>query len=925
MLITQAADGNYQAISSSVTAGTITVNQGTPTITPYTQTITYGQTSTVTIPSTVSNSSGTLTFSLQSPYPSGTTINSSTGVVTIGGIGTITVLITQAAYGNYQAISSSVTAGTIIVSAATSVITPAATQTITYGQTSTVTVTPTSTNATGAFTFSLQSGFPTGTTINSSTGVVTIGGAGTINVLVTQAASGNYTAITTPVAAGTIIVSAATPVITPAATQTITYGQTTTVTVTPTSTNSTGAFTFSLQSGFPTGTTINTSTGVVTIGGAGTINVLVTQASSGNYSAITTPVAAGTINVSIATTVITSAATQTVTYGETATVTLTPTSTNTTGAFTFSLQSGFPTGTTINTSTGLVTIGNIGTINVLVTQAATTNYSAVTTPVAAGTIIVSAPITIITPAVTQTITYGETSTVTVTPTSTNTTGTFTFSLQSGFPTGTTINTSTGVVTIGGAGTINVLVTQAASGNYAAITTPVAGGTIIVSKIVPIITPAVTQTITYGQKTTLTVTPTSTNTTGVFTFSLQSGFPTGTTINSSTGVVTIGSAGTIYVLVTQAESGNYSAITTPAAAGTINISGATPIITPAATQTITYGQTATVTVTPTSTNTTGAFTFSLQSPYPTGTTINASTGVVTIGSAGIINVLITQAALGNYVAITNPVAAGTIIVSGPPTIIPAVAQTIIYGETSKVTVTPTSSSPGAFTFSLQPGYNGSSAVNTVTGEVTLGGRGTVNVLVTQAASGIFTAVTEPVLAGTITVVYVSTIPCFKKNTKILTKNGYIPIENLKKGDLIKTLKNEYLPINKIGYKYINYEKEILMYDKLFKCSNDKYPEILEDLYITGLHSILVDNLTEEQESNIKEIYNDIFVTDDKYRLPVCFDERATLYENESRENIIVYHMALDNENENMNYGIYANGLLVETTSINIMSESYWILI
>ena len=66
-----------------------------------------------------------------------------------------------------------------------------------------------------------------------------------------------------------------------------------------------------------------------------------------------------------------------------------------------------------------------------------------------------------------------------------------------------------------------------------------------------------------------------------------------------------------------------------------------------------------------------------------------------------------------------------------------------------------------------------------------------------------------------------------------------------------------------------------------------------------------------------------MTDSKYRLPVCFDDRAIPYEEE--EQISIYHLALDHENENLNYGIFANGLLVETASIGLLKESGMIMI
>jgi hypothetical protein len=46
-----------------------------------------------------------------------------------------------------------------------------------------------------------------------------------------------------------------------------------------------------------------------------------------------------------------------------------------------------------------------------------------------------------------------------------------------------------------------------------------------------------------------------------------------------------------------------------------------------------------------------------------------------------------------------------------------------------------------------------------------------------------------------------IPCFAKGSKILTNQGYICIEELKVGDMVKTLNDGYLPVHSIGNKEI----------------------------------------------------------------------------------------------------------------------------
>ena len=161
-------------------------------------------------------------------------------------------------------------------------------------------------------------------------------------------------------------------------------------------------------------------------------------------------------------------------------------------------------------------------------------------------------------------------------------------------------------------------------------------------------------------------------------------------------------------------------------------------------------------------------------------------------------------------------------------------------------------------------------------------------------------------------------CFKEDTKILTNKGYIPIQNLRKGDLVKTLNHDYVPISMIGYSEIDNpicNKRIK--DKLYKCSQNEYPEIFEDLVITGSHAILVDDFKEGEREKTSEVLGRIFVTDNKYRLPACVDSRTTFYEEGGK--FTIYHIALENDNYYMNYGIYANGLLVETCSKRYLKE------
>ena len=166
------------------------------------------------------------------------------------------------------------------------------------------------------------------------------------------------------------------------------------------------------------------------------------------------------------------------------------------------------------------------------------------------------------------------------------------------------------------------------------------------------------------------------------------------------------------------------------------------------------------------------------------------------------------------------------------------------------------------------------------------------------------------------------PCFLENTKVLclvdNKEMYMPIQALRPGHLVKTSLDGYVAIYAIGTsKIFNPGDDKRSRNRLYVCSPDKYPELDEDLVMTGDHSILVNDITDCHRAKIMETYNQIMVTDRKYRLMAFIDERTNPYQVEGIFDI--WHLALENKDIYMNYGIYANGLLVETCSKRYLTE------
>ena len=168
-----------------------------------------------------------------------------------------------------------------------------------------------------------------------------------------------------------------------------------------------------------------------------------------------------------------------------------------------------------------------------------------------------------------------------------------------------------------------------------------------------------------------------------------------------------------------------------------------------------------------------------------------------------------------------------------------------------------------------------------------------------------------------------VPCFLEGTTILCEidgiETYVPVEQLKNGTLVKTSLDGYKPIVLIGKGPIeNPGDNERTENRLYQCSTSKYPQLKEDLYITGYHAILEFPITEKQKEDILKHFGKLFVTDKKYRLMACLDERAEPWN--SKGVYTVWNFALENVDEAMNYGVYANGgLLVETCGIRYLKN------
>jgi hypothetical protein len=188
-----------------------------------------------------------------------------------------------------------------------------------------------------------------------------------------------------------------------------------------------------------------------------------------------------------------------------------------------------------------------------------------------------------------------------------------------------------------------------------------------------------------------------------------------------------------------------------------------------------------------------------------------------------------------------------------------------------------------------------------------------------------AINSSGVGDTSTMVSVSTfVPCFARGTKILTNKGYRRIETLRAGDMIETLKHKFVAIHTIGRRgvYPPRDKTQRTPTHLFRCSPNAFAELFEDLVMTGYHARLQPSLLPDLEAKVRAVYDgEVYLTEDMYRIPICLDDRATVFipDNDPDDEFEIFNFALDADDRFVNYGVYANGLLVESSSIRYMTE------
>ena len=615
------ACGNYAASSTS---GTLNVGRDTPTIGTLTAPPKNFRATSFTLSAPTSDSSGAFTYTIDA---SGVEVASVTsgGLVTVIGVGNATITATQAVSGNY-------TSGSV---SATLVVSPIAPTFGTFTvpgklfRDASFNLTAPTTDSSGTFTYTINTSGPdAGVATVTSGGVVTVVGVGSATITATQGASGNFTARTIT---GVLVVSAIAPTFGTFTVPTKNFRDTA-FSLTAPSTDSSGAFTYTIDASESSVATV-TSGGLVTVVGVGSATISVVQDACGNFTSRTVT---GVLVVSAIAPTFGTFTVPTKNFRDTA-FSLTAPTTDSSGSFTYS--SNTPSVATV-TSGGLVTVVGAGSATISVVQDACGNF---TTRTVTGVLVVS-PISPTIGALTVPAkNFGDAAFSLSAPT-TDSSGSFTYTINtSGADAGVATVTSGGVVTIVGAGSATITATQDACGNF---TTRTVTGVLVVSVIAPTYQSITQITKTYSTDVSFSLTSIMagvSNSSGAYTFSSASN-----AIDICGGVATIlaYTPSAITITASQGATINYTASSTTF---TLLISRKTPSYGEFSIPAKTYGDVSFSVVPYAPTTDSLSVPYTYTSSDPAVATINSNGTVVTIIGQGYTTITASQEASGNYAA------------------------------------------------------------------------------------------------------------------------------------------------------------------------------------------------------------------------------------------------------------------------------------
>jgi hypothetical protein len=170
-------------------------------------------------------------------------------------------------------------------------------------------------------------------------------------------------------------------------------------------------------------------------------------------------------------------------------------------------------------------------------------------------------------------------------------------------------------------------------------------------------------------------------------------------------------------------------------------------------------------------------------------------------------------------------------------------------------------------------------------------------------------------------------CYLHGTKILLEDRtYVAIENLKIGQKLHTFKDGSLSIKYIAKRKMTFSKsnndlkKLYVYKKGDVQSSELSPLPFEDLVVTGGHSLLVDTLDPLSMQKLHKYWGKKTPKiHDKFLLLSCCSSECSVYDKEGE--FYIYQIVLDTEDSSKQFGIYANGVLSETMSLDFYKNNF----
>lgn len=169
--------------------------------------------------------------------------------------------------------------------------------------------------------------------------------------------------------------------------------------------------------------------------------------------------------------------------------------------------------------------------------------------------------------------------------------------------------------------------------------------------------------------------------------------------------------------------------------------------------------------------------------------------------------------------------------------------------------------------------------------------------------------------------VNPIICMGENTliTIFEKNCEIerPVKLLNEGDLVKTEANEYVPIKHIYKSHVynvKNEKGQRKKDKLYLFEQKDFPELKQDLIVTGGHPILVNKLSNNEIDRLRKfrLHDRDQRVEENIVLIAFLSDKARDFTTEGLYPI--YNLVLEKVNGKDRHPIRINGLLSSSMSV-----------